>query len=707
MKKRAVWIIIAAAGILLAVLAALSVRVEEGSVVFRFPGRREQRISPTPSEHVSPSANLDSTPTPSTVPEPSETGTPVPSGSGHVQAPSVTPTQVSGPTDEPVFTPTPGRTPTQTVTPTQTTPPTPGQKATPTSVPVNSPTSTPVSTPTATPTPADPYENEKKSSVRAYGAAGDGKTDDSSAFLACIADGNVVIEVPKGTYDLKGKSITLPADVIIKGEGSNLSVLKNVNINAPYGITLTGLTLDGGTDRMVPVATGGAINGNIIINAMPVGAQCISYNSCVFKNCDYASLAKHHVSGSPNRLISDSITDCVFENIKRAAVYHCLDIKMGTYTGNTFSNIGSVYILKGELGALKIGDTTTNSDCSVKYAVISGNSFSNLMSGDDPDRIKHDIAVNFITVKGVTANIENNTFSDLTGYGEDREAVYTKVRYLKISNNTITNGGLGEGYICNKSEQYADAYAVITDNIIKGAGGVGVRNYGAGRIEGNTIDITNARGAVSCFCRSEDKNTSLAIRGNNITLKAGLPLVNGKPVESDYSRYVIHTDSVRCPVYIENNTITALDGDIRFESAIRIGHIICQGYIRNNRISCETGAGCGIQITGTSEEHEYNRKITVEISGNDIFSRGACIQVLMSYTSDQTSQRTIKLIKNELKSSTEQNYGGVVSLGTGNGDTVYFEKGSRETAYLSNVLYTNAAKVSGDAESLKAVDHMP
>lgn len=80
------------------------------------------------------------------------------------------------------------------------------------------------------------YRQYGYADVKAYGATGDGTTDDAAAFTAAIATGKPVF-IPKGTF-LLNSTITLPVTCVIVGTGTN-SIIKttsnSVIFNCPNG----------------------------------------------------------------------------------------------------------------------------------------------------------------------------------------------------------------------------------------------------------------------------------------------------------------------------------------------------------------------------------------------------------------------------------------------------------------------------------------
>lgn len=103
-------------------------------------------------------------------------------------------------------------------------------------------------------------------SVKAFGAKGDGTTNDTPAFTAAIASGQPII-VPAGTYRV-AHGIIIPSGRIMMGHGKGVSIIKllgnstesNIFIipSTSTNVVLRDLTLDGNRASQIPGARGGA-----------------------------------------------------------------------------------------------------------------------------------------------------------------------------------------------------------------------------------------------------------------------------------------------------------------------------------------------------------------------------------------------------------------------------------------------------------------
>ena len=343
------------------------------------------------------------------------------------------------------------------------------------------------------------------------------------------------------------------------------------------------------------------------------------------------------------RFSSDTVTNCTFTNISRIAVYHCINSDKSTYTNNYFGNIGSSSITTGTVGALKLGDTTNISTLGVTDAYIYNNTFENLISGDDYSDQNHIIDCNFITVYGRKATIEHNKISNLIGYGNDRESVYTKVRYCSIIGNTITNGGMGEGYICNKGYSAEDSYTYIKDNTITGTSGVAIQTYGASEISGNHINLTNCAAAISCYGHNYFDLNRLIINNNIIECHMDLA-----PNTSTTKTNVIRVEKPSYEVHLNGNQITcASNGSRKIESIIKVGSISKSIYVRNNTITSNIKNCTGVLLCSNESFESTNSKMNCDVSGNTVNILGQPLSIAIR-GNNRASNRTFNIYKNVL-----------------------------------------------------------
>ena len=452
-------------------------------------------------------------------------------------------------------------------------------------------------------------------SVKQYGAVGDGQHDDYDAFNSAINSGMSEIYVPAGTYYLGNKTVDTGYGISLIGENQAECVIKNGAIRCRHGVSVSNLTFDGGAPQTINYTGGMPENGTVIMIVSPNGQQNVSYKNCTFKNATVASFAREE-TGS---FFNDEINGCTFSNIRKVAVYHSLNIGNANYLSNTFENIGGNDINNGFVSALWIGDVTNNTYVQAVNTVIDGNVFNNLVTKDDFSGTGHSINANFIAIRSDKAVINNNKISNLVGYGQDREAVYTKVRELTISSNVITEGGMGEGYICNKS-QTGDSYCTITGNTITGNAGCAIRSYVPGTISGNAIAITNCSSVITNSQRDNiTGNKELIIRENAINCGTASELnVNGTVVSKYSTGQAIRITKVKVPIIVEKNSFNT---STPFTNYISVGNPGDSVTIRYNNINRADKDGTGISVYSTKNNGILSAgKINVE---KNQFGKGA------------------------------------------------------------------------------------
>ena len=327
-----------------------------------------------------------------------------------------------------------------------------------------------------------------------------------------------------------------------------------------YGLSAEEITFDTGvTGGVGYVGVAGDDDASILINVTPNGVRDVYYKNCTFKNATVASYALYG-SDMPEgtRLRNNIVKGCTFTNLKRLAIYHTLPMTNGTYIDNQFLNLGGTDMQRGLISAIFLGDITNNTRYEVDNIIIKDNKFDNLVTKDnfsDHDDQEHIINANFIAIRGYNALIDHNEISNLVGYGNDREGVYTKIQNLTVSNNTLTDAGLGEGYICAKAH-FGDATFNFIHNTITGKAGVGIRTYGPGLVQDNTINIENSPANLDCTISDtiDYGSTPLTIDNNKFLSGTSVSLtVNGHTVEDYASKNkVVGSNNVTVPIIFKN-----------------------------------------------------------------------------------------------------------------------------------------------------------
>ncbi len=474
--------------------------------------------------------------------------------------------------------------------------------------------------------------------IKQLGAAGDGTKDDSKAFERALKAGISNIVVPEGTYNLYKKEIKIPEGVSIKGVGAEQSGLINVNFYARYGLKLSGLYCKGGAPRTIWTSEE-ASTASIMLYVSPVGMHSIEYTDCAFSDVDFVSFA----SGEKGSFDSDIVRNCTFTNIIRCPLYHSVDSNYTSYTNNVFSCIGKKTIKTGPVAAIWCGDITTAFNYQSAYAEIMDNTFENLYTaGEFDENVKHEINANFIAIRADKAVISGNTIKNLVGYGHDREAVYTKVKNLTISDNYIENGGCGEAYICNKG-QAGDLSVTISNNTLVGDFGCGIISYGTAVIKDNSINISHCKAAIITGKRDDQTgNWPLEICGNSIVCSASKPYYASKHTITDYSsgnviKVLMPINSVK----IANNTISP---ESDYQSYIAVINAEKDITVSGNILDLSKYSGKAISIY-ENQDSKASTTQSVSIENNDITIKSGEKAIAVSFAKANT-KRSISLKNN-------------------------------------------------------------
>jgi hypothetical protein len=274
-------------------------------------------------------------------------------------------------------------------------------------------------------------------SVKDFGAVGDGVTDDTAAFQAAIAAGDIVI--PEGQYILKG-GLAPSAARYIKGNGGSYKTpvlffdagSYTQCINLPELSTVDGIRIVDNTNSKIGIQINGTYN---------------SVRNCVIEGCDIGIY--YFANNQGNSEIKDNfIRNSVTANVK------CFRAHNVILTGNRL-----------EYGQYGLWFDTACYDNMVIGNEISHNSVRGIFT--DSTSVATKIVGNDFGAHGGVGlymskyqdSVIGNHFTDITG-----NAIYAdvNVRSAVISGNTFKNCSPGLAVIQLQSE--CDNYQ-ITDNI--------------------------------------------------------------------------------------------------------------------------------------------------------------------------------------------------------------------------------------------------
>lgn len=279
------------------------------------------------------------------------------------------------------------------------------------------------------PTPSDPvvrsYQEalDDRLSVKAYGAKGDGVTDDSESINRALENIFTVTSVsetgefreiffPAGVYIIDADSIYLPPNATIRGEGKERTVIRLTNASLPFvvgtadsgfqkgsqigtnGETLPentkveNLTIARDDDRDVLSCqrssvmlfrdvefaggwTGGSSSSRSIVFD-PIGTV-VSQNNIKFIGCSFRNSGFVSNLGAESSNISNvSFNECYFENMYRG---HELNATVRSYkiSSSVFKDIGETAIRTFSGNDAVISESNTYINCGTSGTYPSGN----------------------------------------------------------------------------------------------------------------------------------------------------------------------------------------------------------------------------------------------------------------------------------------------------------------------------------------------
>ena len=461
-------------------------------------------------------------------------------------------------------------------------------------------------------------------------------------------DGKVVL--PAGDYDFKGQTITFDKYTEIEGQGKNNTTLRNVTFFCKNGIKLENLSMQGGNE--CEAALLGLPSGKeriaVILNPKADGA------SLVYKNVSFNGFSIVSYAVGKGTISTDVADGCEFNSIGKVAIYHSINSLKSVYTNNVFMNIGGRDILSGEVAAIWLGDVTNITYAQTADATITNNTFKDLYTGDDYSESKHAMNANFIAIRANKAIINDNIVDGIHGFGEDREAIYTKVKYLHVMNNTISNGGYGEGYITCKGQDGEDAYNKIIGNVITGDYGKGIYLYGAGMIAENTVSIDNCIAGIVNFNRDCDTQYKVTIKDNVIKSEPGR-YANGVLIEQAKPKGMIVTANRKSEILISGNKLETQNLENLWKIAIDVSMATKNIRVEDNEIDLGKSECIGVFVHANEKYSQENKDISVDVANNNIKSNEAGVNVILKNDDNVISHRDISITDN-VKNGTGKEY---------------------------------------------------
>jgi hypothetical protein len=313
--------------------------------------------------------------------------------------------------------------------------------------------------------------------VRAYGAVGDGVTDDTAEIQAAL-DISGVVYLPKGTYMISN-ALTYKSNMVIYGAGNNLTIIKNL-IGRTDTKTLLKPYLGSGSD-------------NVYIYGITFDQNGISYSdattdlSVSVDNSSNITFANVRFKDSITMALwSGTATDklrvfnSVIDTSRGGGISLFGDILDVIVSGNSFYSCKDDALAFQDLSGGTVGP---------RKIVISNNSFINNNSRNTYGSTPHAILIYGGQNVTISGNYIDNTVSDGIGV---IEGAALRASQISITGNVINNAG---GTSDNTSGVPVEGIRIKGDHII---------------VSGNVIN--NAKGSGI----SVNEGTDIAVSGNVI-----------------------------------------------------------------------------------------------------------------------------------------------------------------------------------------------
>lgn len=320
-------------------------------------------------------------------------------------------------------------------------------------------------------------------SVKDFGAAGDGATDDTAAIQAAINYASPLgktIIIPDGSTVLVTSALTVPSYVALEGTGT-ISYTGS-GFMFPQSQAMTTLCFK-----------------NLTIKGSSQANSLFSYgfdlDQITFSNCEIRDFNKVFTDDGTTLAVTFkqiSVNACFVQDCKSVFEFSANVIQDFIGNNNFFksiSNSGSVY-------CFLLGNNDFSSYTSRGDYIISNNTFRNITSTGISNEVHAAICY------GKRAVISNNSVHVLNNAGTSgAEAFYTKCQFSTFANNVIEDGGYSlDGAIAVKGNTRSESAAPrgfsvsVIGNVIsfsshagQTACGIGVRNESC-TIIGNVID---------------------------------------------------------------------------------------------------------------------------------------------------------------------------------------------------------------------------
>ena len=309
-------------------------------------------------------------------------------------------------------------------------------------------------------------------SVKDFGAAGDGSTNDYTAITNAFATGKSVY-FPVGTY-LTGSPLNLPQNVVVWGEG-NLSVITGSgNISVIQSIGTSGSHNNGTVVRNLTISRTGGVTGSPSYQPFTFTFA----DNCKLQNVTFTSTGTYPGSFIAKGCSNLEITDCYF-NAVGCNITSSDATSSGTWSINTsirncrMSGAGQgfdIYYTTNTLveGCIASGSTSTYGCGFIVELQNTGVTFTDCVAYGH-------VRSGFYYEPEVTNGIKDVSFNNCIGYGNGEAGIYIQngggvtITGGAYYGNTGTFGsGNGMGIIVYTGPQTSISNVSLNNNVGSG-----------------------------------------------------------------------------------------------------------------------------------------------------------------------------------------------------------------------------------------------
>lgn len=354
----------------------------------------------------------------------------------------------------------------------------------------------------------------------AYGATGNGTTDDTAAIQAALNAATGPVVFPRGTYKLTAK-LTVPSDnLLLVGDRATISCPANGD-QAVYGtgragVTVRGLTFAGSSGNLGGKGQVYFVNSTNIAIEENVFSAAVNGGAVLLEGCKYSEVRRNKITGTDYGILVGSLST----NGSTTADYNVIDANYVDTSGHdgifVTASLGSSATTNTGTGNRITNNTVLNSsDAGIESGIgqrgsvianntVKGSAGPNILLRDNTDAT-------------VVGNYAAGNTALITSYGGgiavlDQTAASFRIQI--VGNTSLNNAGPGITVIPGSSPLGKNF--VVAGNMCSGNGGpagINLVNAPGSAINGN-LCLANTNAGILVDPVPSTNQGSVAVTGN-------------------------------------------------------------------------------------------------------------------------------------------------------------------------------------------------